>query len=115
MSFRFQTELALHHNSYPVDKLISVHACNFLSQLPLSLSLRSLYLDLLILSWRLLELSCIITVRVLIPRIWHELIGASTRNQVVPLWIVDLSIVSHIPLQSTIKVVRINIVDDPLY
>ena len=86
------------------------------------MSLRTLYLSLLTLSQRLLslclkllELPCIITVRVLIPRIWQELIGAGIRNQVVPLWIVDLSIVSHVSLQSTIEVVRINIVDDPLY
>ena len=85
LSFRLQTKLALHHSSYSVDKLFSIHAGNFLSRLPLSLSMRSLYLDLLILSRRLLELLCIITISVLIPRMRHKLICTSIRNQVASL------------------------------
>jgi hypothetical protein len=115
LSFRLQTKLALHHNSYPVGKLFSIHTSKFLSQLSLSLNLRSLYLHLLILSRRLLELLCIITIRVLIPRMWHKLICAGIRNQVVSLWIVDLGIVSCVSLQSTIEVVGINTPNDPLH
>jgi hypothetical protein len=85
MSFGFQNEVALYHSSYPVDKLISIHASNFLSRLPLSLSLRTLYLSLLILGRRLLELLCIITIRILIPRMRHELVRAGIRNQVISL------------------------------
>ena len=48
-------------------------------------------------------------------RMWHELICAGIKNQMVPLWIVDLSIMSHVSLQSTVEVVRINILDDPLH
>ena len=70
---------------------------------------------LLSLGLKLLKLLCIITVRVLIPGMQHKLICIGIRNQVVSLWIVDLSIVSHVSLQLTIKVVRINILDDPLY
>ena len=115
LSFRLQTKLALHHSNYPVDKLISIHAGSFLSRLPLSQSLRTLYLSLLILSRRLLELLSIITVRILIPRMWHGLVHAGIRNQVISLQIVDLSIVSCISLQSTIEIIRINILDDPLH
>ena len=115
LSFRLQTELALHHSSYLIDKLISIHTSNFLSLLPLSLSLRTLYLSLLTLSQRLLQLLSIITIRILIPRMWHELICAGIRNQVISLQIVDLSIMSCISLQSTIEVIRINILNDPLH
>ena len=103
LSFRLQTKLALHHSSYPIDKLISIHASNFLSRLLLSLSLRTLYLSLLTLSQRLLELLCIITIRILVPRMWHELICADIRNQVISLCIVDLSIMSHIPYNRLLK------------
>jgi hypothetical protein len=115
LSFRLQTKQALHHSSYSVNKLISINASNFLSRLPLSLSLRTLYLSLLTLSQRLLVLLCIITIRILIPRVWHELVHVGIRNQVTFLWIVDLSIVSCISLQSTIEIVRTNILDDPLH
>ena len=40
----------MHRSSDSIDELISIHANNFLSQLPLSLSLRALYLNLLTLS-----------------------------------------------------------------
>jgi hypothetical protein len=63
----------------------------------------------------LLELLHIITVRILIPKVWHKLVRAGIRNQVISFWIVDLNIISCISLQSTIEVVRINILDDPLH
>ena len=50
LSFRLQTKLALHHSNYPIDEIISIHASNFSSRLPLSLSLRALHLNLLTLS-----------------------------------------------------------------
>ena len=33
LSFRLQTELALHHSSYPINKLISIHASTILATL----------------------------------------------------------------------------------
>ena len=50
LSFRLKTKLALHHHSYSIDEFISIHVNDFLSRLPLSLSLRELYLNLLTLS-----------------------------------------------------------------
>ena len=117
LSFRLKTKLALHHSGYSIDELISIHASDFLSQLPLSLSLRALYLTLLTLSQRLLplDLRLLELLLIMIPRVWNKLICAGIRNQVISFWIVDLSIVSCIPLQSTIEVVGINILDDPLH
>ena len=122
LSFRLKTKLALHHCSYSIDKLISIHASDFLCRLLLILSLRALYLNLLTLSQRLLSLNLrllellhIITIRILIPKLWHKLICAGIRNQVISFWIADLSTMSCISLQSTIEVVRINILDDPLH
>ena len=80
---RLQPKLALHHSYYPIDQLISVHASNLLPQLSLDLSLRVLYLKLLTLSLRSLELLCIIVIRVLVPRVWQKLICASIRNQMI--------------------------------
>ena len=112
LSFRLQTKLALHHSNYPIDEIISIHASNFSSRLPLSLSLRALHLNLLTLSQRLLSLDLrllkllrIIAIRILIPRVWHNLVCAGIRNQVISFWIVNLSIVSCISLQSTIEIV----------
>ena len=80
MILRLQPKLALHHSYYPIDQLISVHASNLLPQLSLDLSLRVLYLKLLTLSLRSLELLCIIVIRVLVPRVWQKLICAGIRN-----------------------------------
>jgi hypothetical protein len=46
---------------------------------------------------------------------WQKLVCAGIRNQMISLWIVDLSIVSYVSLQSTIEIIWINILDDPLH
>jgi hypothetical protein len=52
---------------------------------------------LLPLGLKLLKLLRIIIVRILIPRVWQELICASIRHQIIPFRIVDLSIVIQYP------------------
>ena len=126
MILGLQPKLILHHSYYPIDQFISVHASNLLSQLPLNLSLGAMYLQLLTLSLSLiplnlkllslgLKLLCIITVGILIPRMWQKFICAGIKNQVISLRVVDLSIMSSISLQPTIEIIWINILDDPLY
>ena len=72
-------------------------------------------LNLLSLGLKLLKLLCIITIRVLVPRMQHKLIHAGIRNQMISFSVVDLSIMGCISLQLTVVIIWINIIDDPLH
>jgi hypothetical protein len=72
-------------------------------------------LELVALGTKLLKLLWIIIVRILIPRTWQKFICAGIRNQVISLWVVDLSIVSCIALQLTIEIIWTDISNDPLH